>query len=76
MDFYKPELCYTISMEENNRHDIIYNLYNVSDNINQTLLWNISCNGILNFKFYPSTPISKYYNLFYPYYCQKLNVQD
>lgn len=76
MVFYKPEQCTTISMEDNNRYRFIFSLYNVSDNINQSLLWKINFNIIWSDKFYPTTFDSIFYKLYYPYYCQKLNVQD
>ena len=73
MDFYKPKDCKVISMEENNRHGIIYDFYNVRDNINSSVFWGVSHNMI-----YEPKIISTYKNYLknvYPYYCEKLCIK-
>lgn len=77
MDYYKPKLCITIALGENNRYKIISALYNVSDNVQQSLLWNIQFNRPLStINLMSEFQLANYLKHFYPYYCEKINAQD
>lgn len=74
MDYYKPKLCNTIAMEENNRYKIIFALYNVTDDIKFSILFNISNNRPFGFNYFMSeSEFYKYLKYLYPYYCEKIN---